>query len=218
MFARFDYRTDAMKRLGTPGHDAKIGAFDRLREADMRQEHAIAEPSVWVCRFAGLVPPAGEVLDVACGAGRHARYLAALGMRVEALDRDAAALGTLAQVPGITTRCADIEAGPWPYGGRQFDAVVVTNYLHRPLLPLLVRCLRDCGVLLYETFMRGNERFGRPSNPAFLLEPGELLEAVRGELSVIAFEQGEVAWPRPAVVQRIASLRAPDASRVRLPE
>ena len=106
--------------------------------------------------------------------------------------------------------CGDIAAdleggGPWPLGGRRFEGVVVTNYLHRPLLPRLVDSLAPGGVLIYETFARGNERFGRPSNPAFLLAPGELLEAVRGRLQIVAYEHGVVARPKPAVVQRLCA-------------
>jgi SAM-dependent methyltransferase len=131
------------------------------------------EPSAWVVRFAGLIRPGGRALDVACGGGRHARLLASLGHAVEAVDRDAPALAGLADVAGVRTTCSDIEGGAWPYPGARFDAVVVTNYLHRPLLPVLVSSLAQGGVLLYETFARGNERYGRPSNPEFLLEPGE---------------------------------------------
>ncbi len=168
------------------------------------------EPSRWVARFAPLIPPQGDVLDLACGSGRHARLLAALGHRVEAVDRDAAALASLAGSDGIQTRCADLEGGPWPYYGRGFDGIVVTNYLYRPLLPNLFGCLNEGGVLIYETFMVGNERLGnpgKPSNPAYLLRSGELLDLVRGRLRVLAFEQGEVSEPRPAVVQRIAARR-----------
>ena len=185
---------------------------------DMQEHHEIEQPSDWVYRFAPIIPSGGEVLDLACGGGRHARYLAGLGLRVEAVDRDVGSLAALAKVAGVSTRYADLEGAPWPYEGRRFDAVVVANYLHRSLLPLLLRCLPEGGVLIYETFMRGNERFGRPSNPAFLLEPGELLEAVRGELNVVAFEQGEVSTPRSAVIQRICALRVRDVTSVKLPE
>lgn len=164
-------------------------------------------PSDWVRRFAVLCAPAGSVLDLACGHGRHARLLAGMGHRVEAVDRDAEALAGLASLPGVTTRQADLESGPWPYAGRRFDAIVVANYLHRPLFPLLADALADGGVLIYETFMLGNERFGRPTNPDFLLRPGELLTAFAGRLEVIAFEQGEVAQPKAAVVQRLCARR-----------
>jgi SAM-dependent methyltransferase len=165
------------------------------------------DPSAWVVRFAGLLRPGGRALDVACGGGRHARLLASLGLEVDAVDRDAEALAGLAQVAGVRTLCTDIEAGAWPYPGVRFDAVVVTNYLHRPLLPVLVASLAEGGVLLYETFARGNERYGRPSNPQFLLEPGELLRACAG-LRILAYEDLRVDLPRPALVQRVCAINA----------
>lgn len=170
-------------------------------------------PSAWVCRFSSCIRPAGDVLDLACGRGRHARWLAAQGFRVEAVDRDAAALATLAGVTGIRVRAADLESGPWPYAGCRFDGIVVTNYLHRPLLPLIEGALAEGGVLIYETFMVGNERYGKPSNPDFLLRPQELLEIARAaNLQVVAFEEGEVALPSPAVVQRVCVGRFDAAS------
>ena len=177
-----------------------------------------AEPSAWVARFAGLIAPGGTVLDLACGHGRHARFLEAGGWRVMAVDRDAAALVGLAGRSGIEAVEADLETGVWPLGGRRFDGIVVANYLHRPLFPRLIAALEEGGVLLYETFMIGNERFGRPSNPDFLLRPGELLEAFAGALSVIAFEQGEVAQPKPAMVQRLCAIKSGEATQLRLPE
>lgn len=179
-----------------------------VNDVPMRNlSHAAAQPpSPWVLRFAPLIRAGGEVLDLACGEGRHARALAALGLRVEAVDRDIGALAALADTANVGVRQADLEGGPWPYAGRCFDAIVVTNYLHRPLFPLLVDALREGGVLIYETFMSGNERFGRPSNPDFLLRPGELLEAF-GSLQVVAFEQGEAALPKPAAVQRLCAVR-----------
>lgn len=161
-------------------------------------------PSRWVRRFAPLAPP-GEVLDLACGSGRHARLFAALGHPVLALDRDPAALAAAAG-PGITAMQHDLEAdgAAWPFAAGRFAAIVVANYLHRPLLAQLMASLAPGGLLVYETFAAGNEAFGKPSNPAFLLRPGELLEvAARGGLRVIAFEDGCVEWPRPAMVQRI---------------
>jgi hypothetical protein len=134
--------------------------------------------------------------------------LAERGHRVEAVDRDADALAAIsAKAPGIATRTSDLEGGPWPYHGSAFDGIVVTNYLYRPLLPMLLNALEVNGVLIYETFMVGNERFGKPSNPAFLLRPGELLDVVRRRLTVVAFEQGEVDLPRPAMVQRLCATR-----------
>jgi SAM-dependent methyltransferase len=178
----------------------------------MPSQHEIPTPSPWVVRWAGLIRPGGEVLDLACGSGRHARYLAARGYAVVAVDRDDAALAPLASVPGVQVHAADLEAAPWPFPPERFDGVVVTNYLHRPLFGDLVAALRVGGVLLYETFMRGNERFGRPSNPDFLLRPGELLGVLGERLTVVAFEQGEVNEPKPAVVQRVCAARTPAES------
>ena len=165
-------------------------------------------PSRWVRRFAGLVPPGGPVLDLAAGGGRHSRFFLERGHPVVAVDRDIAALGEI-QDPRLTRIAADLESGPWPLGDRRFAGVVVTNYLHRPLLPVLVAAVAPGGVLIYETFAAGNERYGKPSNPAFLLKPGELLEVVRGRLRVIAYESLEVSNPRPAAVQRICAVHPP---------
>lgn len=175
--------------------------------------HGPNRPSPWVERFAALVPAGGEVLDVAAGGGRHARLFLERGHPVVAIDRDAAALRAIAAaLPTTASRLevieADLEGGAtWPFRDRRFAGVVVTNYLHRPLLPMLVAAVAPGGVLLYETFAAGNERFGRPSNPDFLLRPGELLDAVRGELRVVAYEDRVVDAPRPAALQRIAATR-----------
>ena len=169
--------------------------------------HQLTNPSPWVQRFAAQIATGGDVLDLACGFGRHSRYLAELGYQVEAMDRDESALASLAELPGITTRQADVEDGPWPYHSRWFDGIVVTNYLHRPLLPLLINAVGEGGVLIYETFMTGNERYGKPSNPHFLLRPGELLEVVRRRLHVVAFEEGVIEGPHPAVMQRLCATR-----------
>lgn len=166
-------------------------------------------PSPWVVRWAPLVRPGGEVLDVACGHGRHARHLAALGLRVVAVDRDPDALAGLAGVPGVRTVHADLEGTPWPFAPGDFDGVVVANYLHRPLFEALAASLAPGGVLIYETFMQGNERYGKPSSPDFLLRPHELGDALRGRLEVVAFEQGRVERPKPAVVQRVCAVRGP---------
>jgi len=169
--------------------------------------HASLPPSAWVVRWAPLIRR-GEVLDLACGQGRHARLLAALGHRVTALDRDRDALATLAGVPGVSTVCADLEnGGPWPFAGRRFAGIVVTNYLYRPLFRHLIEALAPAGVLVYETFMAGNERFGKPSNPEFLLAAGELVAAFGRELTVAAFEQGRVERPKAAMIQRLCALR-----------
>ena len=156
------------------------------------------------------------MLDVACGAGRHARSLAARGHPVLALDRDREALAALAGVKGIEPVYADLEDGsPWPLADRRFAVVIVVNYLHRPLFPALAGALAEGGVLVYETFAAGNERFGKPSNPQFLLRPGELLEAFAGVLTIVAFEQGRVERPKPALIQRLCALRG-DGSEVRI--
>ena len=165
-------------------------------------------PSAWVQSHAGLVKPGGKVLDLAAGGGRHARYFKALGHRVTALDRDVSGLKDLAEA-GAEILTVDLEDGsPWPLGAREFDGIVVTNYLHRPLLAHLASALASGGVLIYETFGIGNERFGKPSNPNFLLRPGELLEfaAVHG-LQVLAYACGEVAEPKAAVTQRMVARR-----------
>ena len=173
--------------------------------------HAALEPSAWVRRWSALVPAGATVLDAACGSGRHVRWLAAArGARVTALDRDAQVLGALAGVAAEIV-VADIETRPWPLAGRRFDAVVVTNYLWRALLPTLVASVAEGGVLIYETFARGNETVGRPSNPDFLLAPGELLRAAEG-LRVVAYEDGFLDGPPERFVQRIVAVRAPALS------
>jgi SAM-dependent methyltransferase len=170
--------------------------------------HELVTPSPWVARWARLIPE-GAVLDLACGHGRHARLLAARGHDVTAVDRDPQALAALAGAARVTTLEADLEGGnPWPLPGRSFAGIVVTNYLHRPLFPRLLESLAPGGVLIYETFALGNERFGRPSNPHFLLRAGELLDAFSADLTVVAFEQGFVSAPCPAVVQRFCGARA----------
>ena len=170
--------------------------------------HDAADPSAWVMRWADRVPAGGRVLDLACGNGRHARFFAGRGHPVEAVDRDETRLQRLADTPAITIRCADLEGGAWPYEGRQFAGIVVVNYLHRPLLPRLLEALAPEGTLIYETFAAGNERYGRPANPAYLLNPGELLEIVRGRLRVVAYEDLYVSDPRPALVQRLCAVRS----------
>lgn len=168
--------------------------------------HGGGEPSPWVVRFAGLIRPGGTVLDLACGGGRHVRWLAAHGYSVVALDRDAEALKSLAGVSGVETLSADLEDGsPWPLGTRRFAGIVVTNYLHRLLFPSILGAIQDGGILIYETFAVGNERFGRPRNPDHLLREDELIEVVRGHATVIAYEHIELSEPRPAVVQRICA-------------
>jgi len=162
-------------------------------------------PSAWVQSHAGLVKPGGTLLDLAAGGGRHTRYFKGLGYRITALDRDVSRLQDL----GAEVIAADLEDGsPWPLGGRAFDGIVVTNYLHRPLFPHLAGALATGGVLIYETFGAGNERFGKPSKPNFLLRPGELLAfAAAHGLQVLAYACGEVAEPKQAIIQRIVAQR-----------
>jgi SAM-dependent methyltransferase len=174
------------------------------------------QPSAWVQRFASLIRSGGTVLDVACGSGRHARLLARMGYRVEAVDRASQALADLEGSPGITTRLADLEGEPWPYAAASFDGVIVTNYLHRPRFDPVLDTLKPRGVLIYETFMVGNELLGKPANPDFLLRPDELLERVRPRLMVVAFEQGRVEHPTPAFVQRICAALVSEAHELRL--
>lgn len=172
-----------------------------------------AAPSPWIVRFMALAPPGAPVLDVAAGGGRHARWARSRGHPVTAIDRAVSGLAELRGDAGCEIIAADLEEPGLPLPpaltGRRYGAVIVANYLHRPLLPLLVAAVAEGGVLIYETFARGNGAFGKPSNPAFLLGPGELLDAVRGTLTVAAYEHGTVTLPRPAAIQRIAAVRGP---------
>lgn len=172
--------------------------------------------SPWIGRFSHLLPLDGSVLDLAAGGGRHSAWLVQRGHTVTAIDRD---IDKLEQLKSTCTGDehrrfdiiqADLEDGNiWPFRDRTFDAVIVVNYLHRPLFANLLESLSPDGLLLYDTFAVGNEVFGRPANPDFLLRPGELLDAVRDELQVIAFEQGRIDGPNgPAVKQRIAATKA----------
>lgn len=168
--------------------------------------------SPWIIRWAHLVPPRGTVLDVACGGGRHAQWFAERGFQVTGIDRDTAQ--AQAAVPAAHFVCADIEAHAWPLvKGSQiqtFDAVVVTNYLWRPLMDTLAGSVAEGGVLLYETFTAGNETVGRPARPDFLLQPGELLHHCQS-LQVVAYENGYLENP-PRFVQRIAAVRVPSGT------
>jgi SAM-dependent methyltransferase len=165
--------------------------------------HGGGEPSSWVTRWAHLLPRGAAVLDLACGSGRHVRWLAARGHRLTGVDRDEAALAPLRALAEVVV--ADIEAGPWPLAGRRFDAVLVTNYLWRPLLPTIVGAVADGGLLIYETFADGQQTIGKPSRPDFLLQPGELLAACSG-LRVVAYEDGFGEAPA-RFVQRIVAAR-----------
>jgi SAM-dependent methyltransferase len=165
--------------------------------------HAQGEPSPWVRRFAGLLPQGGKVLDVACGSGRHVRWLAAQGFAVTGMDADVEALAPLRDLAEVLV--ADLEAAPWPLPGRRFDGVVVTNYLWRALWPALRAALTEGGVLIYETFADGQQLIGRPSRPEFLLRHGELLQACEG-LRVVAYEDG---FDGERYVQRVVAIHEP---------
>lgn len=175
-------------------------------------QHAVIDkPSEWVRRFAPLVP-AGETLDLACGGGRHAHVLAEFGHAVIALDRDISSLRTSSDAITPVQHDLEREGASWPFEAGRFAGIVVTNYLHRPLFPHIVESLAPGGMLIYETFAQGNERFGKPSNPAFLLTHGELLDLLRPLLCVIAFEDGYVDVPKPAMVQRICAVKPSSGS------
>ncbi|HEY5762344.1 MAG TPA: methyltransferase domain-containing protein [Rhodocyclaceae bacterium] len=163
--------------------------------------HRGGDASPWVMRWAASLPAGARVLDLACGSGRNARWLAAQGFVVRAVDRDAEALAGLAGVPGISTRQADLEGAPWPLVGETFDAVVVCRYLHRPLFPQILATVTPGGLLIYETFMLGNEQYGRPSRPEFLLAPGEL--------AALANKAG---WAIEGLREGVESIDAADAS------
>ena len=171
----------------------------------------VASPSAWIVEHTGLIPKGGAVLDLACGAGRHTRLLLERGHPVTAVDRDVSALTDLAGHENLTVRAVDLEDGSaWPFPDPRFAAIVVANYLHRPLFPAIVATLAPGGILLYETFARGNERFGRPRDPDHLLVEGELLRFVAGHLHIVAYQHGEVSAPRSAIVQRICAARSAD--------
>ena len=164
------------------------------------------QPSPWVERCVALIPPGGTVLDIACGAGRHTEFFNGAGYQVTAIDRD---ISRLILHAGIEVVEADLEGrNPWPLPRRAFDGVVVTNYLYRPLFPVLIDSLNSGGVLIYETFAAGNEQLGRPRNPDFLLDDGELLDALVGKMSVIIYEAGRIDDPAPAIVQRVAAVKS----------
>ena len=172
--------------------------------------HGSQTPSPWVRRFAPLIAPGASVLDLACGHGRHMRWLAQQGFRLTGVDRDAAAIVALHDVGEALV--ADIEAGSWPLPGRRFDAVVVTHYLWRPLMPQVLDSVGDGGVLIYETFAAGNETVGKPSRPDFLLQPGELLRwCTPPDWRVVAYEDGFLPEP-DRFVQRIAAVRVASAA------
>jgi SAM-dependent methyltransferase len=166
-------------------------------------------PSPWIVRYLPSARPGATALDLATGSGRHARLAHALGYTVAALDRDLSRVSDLATTPNITLLQADLEDGSsWPLAGQSFDVVITTNYLHRPILADIVASVAPNGLLLYETFAAGNERYGKPANPNFLLRPGELLDAVRGRLTPVAFEHVTLDSSEgtpAAIVQRIVA-------------
>ena len=171
--------------------------------------HGDEDASAWVQRWSHLLPERSSVLDVACGRGRHARWFHHRGMQVVAVDRSADAIAAIGLPAERCETCvADLENGPWPFAGRFFDAVVVTHYLWRPLLPTLLASLAPGGVLIYETFAAGNETVGKPSRPDFLLQPGELLQVCQA-LRTVAFEEGFEDQPGQRFVQRIVAVRTP---------
>jgi len=177
----------------------------------MRQHH-VREPSGWVQRWQHLMPAGARVLDVACGSGRHMQWLAQRGCHCTGIDRSTEALAEAGRY-GDTIQ-ADIEGDPWPLLDlgvpRQFDVVLVTNYLWRGLFPVLLQSLASDGLLLYETFAVGNETVGKPARLDFLLRNGELLQLCQG-LRVVAFEDGFLPDP-PRFVQRIAAIAPPAAA------
>ena len=175
-------------------------SFDRPTDANLA-------PSPWVLRFAALIAPGGTILDVAAGHGRHTRALRSLGFGVLAADIDVSALADLKTDSGVLIQSVDLETGTWPFAARTFDAIIVTNYLHRPHFGHYISALNDEGVLIIETFGQGNELLGRPRNPDFLLRPGELLDAFSPTLHIVAYEHGAEQEPRPAVRQRLCAVK-----------
>lgn len=162
-------------------------------------------PSAWIVKFAPLIKSQGRILDLACGDGRHAEWLAQQGYQVDAIDYNPLATANLQHINNIYVSTIDLETSENPPFARSYDGIIVSHYLYRPLLNTLAKILNPSGILIYETFMVGNARFGKPSNPDFLLMPDELLNIYSGILTVIAFEQGEVNEPKPAMMQRICA-------------
>ena len=179
----------------------------------MSGHHDLSAPSDWIVRFAPLIKPQAKILDIATGSGRHALWLADQGYQITAIDRDLSGLKAYLdadqqRTTNIELIEADLETDTvWPLGKRQFDAIIITNYLHRPLFPAIRNVMTSSGVLLYETFALGNEAYGRPSNPDFLLKPGELIKTVRANFDILGFEHGLRRIPSPAIIQRVAAVK-----------
>ena len=172
--------------------------------------HAHETPSQWFVDHEYLIKPAASVLDLACGHGRHASFFAERGALVTAVDRDVTALQALATTQNVTTESRDLEGNAWPYSIALFDAIIVSNYLWRPTFASLLATIKPGGVLLYETFMDGNERYGKPSRPDFLLRSNELLTLTRNTFRVVAYEEGDefdAAGQPFAVKQKIAAIK-----------
>ena len=190
-------------------------------EDEMRARHLrITHPSEWVARFAPLIPAGGLVLDLASGGGRHSHHLLSLGYRPLAIDKNAEPLVALQANTAAQCIVSDLEADPAPFHpngilyGQQFEGIVVVNYLHRPLMPHLIAALKPGGILIYETFAVGNEKFTRPRNPDHLLKDGELLDLVKGHLHIIAYESGIIQrGDIPGVKQRICAVNDPATSQ-----
>lgn len=175
-------------------------------QEDENHKHGPPTPSAWVRRFLPGVRKGGDILDVACGAGRHLRLALEQGYRVTGIDKDVSRAEDLAERSDVSLIEADLESGNrFPLRDLRYDGVIVTNYLWRPILPDIVGCVADDGVLIYETFALGHERHGRPSSPEFLLRNNELLEAVLPRLTVVAYEHGLRQGTHPKIVQRIAA-------------
>ena len=205
--------TAAVGMAGAPGRQLPPSlARGRRCLPPARRVAAVAEatprpPSPWVRNFSDRVRPGGEVLDLACGRGRHCRLFLDRGHPVTAVDRDAEVLASLPSDARLEVIQADLEAGPWPLQGRRFAGVVVCNYLWRPLLPRIADAVAPGGVLIYETFAAGNQRFGRPTCPDFLLEPGELLRCFQGILRPMAYRHGREPGPPPRMRQALYAVR-----------
>ena len=187
---------------------AKRWALTTIKALILSCSHdSVVQPSSWVVRFAPLIPKGAAALDLACGSGRHSQLLANLGHSVLAVDQDISVIQS-GHSSAITPKCLNLEEETWPLAGSKFGGIVVTNYLYRPHLDRLPELLEEGGILIYETFAMGNEKFGKPSNPNFLLNPGELLAfAARHSLKVLAYEDIYMDEPKPAMVQRLCALK-----------